>query len=207
MHTRTICCLALCAALVLAAPGLWGQSDAIVRRAPAGKTLTMTIMGTLGPILSGSDPLGLNGQNGTMTLQASESLSPTKHTSNSATYTLPAGAITVKVGSYEFKTTTKSTIIVKLTKSADVLSLNASGPDGLKLTAIADLQPNSWTNSVLKHPTTFSPSPQDLSAAKTANGPGSKLKYTIEGSTTVLGLSGTISCSDDDDWLFYGEGL
>ena len=172
MHTRTICCLALCAALVLAAPGLWGQSDAIVRRAPAGKTLTMTIMGTLGPILSGSDPLGLNGQNGTMTLQASESLSPTKHTSNSATYTLPAGAITVKVGSYEFKTTTKSTIIVKLTKSADVLSLNASGPDGLKLTAIADLQPNSWTNSVLKHPTTFSPSPQDLSAAKTANGPG-----------------------------------
>jgi hypothetical protein len=205
MHTRTICCLALCAALVLAAPGLWGQSDAIARPAPSGKTLTMTIMGSLGPILSGSDPLGLDGQNGTVTVQASESLPPTKHTSNSATYTLPAGAITIKAGSHKFKTTTKSTMVVKLRNSADILTLNARGPEDLKITGIAYLQPDSWTKSVLKHPTTFSPSPQTLTAAENANGPGSKVKYTIDGSTTVLGLSGAISCSDDEDWLFYGE--
>ena len=204
MYSRMIRCLTLSAVVLLIAPSLWAGSIA-ARRAPSGKTLTMTIMGTLGPILSGSDPLGLNGQNGTMTVQASESLSPTKHTSNSATYTLPAGAITVKAGSYKFKTTTKSTMVVKLTNSADILTLNASGPESLEITGIAYLQPGSWTKSVLKHPTTFSPSPQTLTAAKSANGPGSKLKYTIEGSTTVLGLSGTISCSDDEDWLSYAE--
>ena len=206
MYCRMTRCLAMCAVVLLVASGLWAQPT-VLHRQPAGKTLTITIVGTLGPILSGSDPLGLNGQNGTLTVQARESLSPTKHTSNSATYTLPAGSITVQAGSTKFKTTTKSKMIITLTKSADILTLDAKGPEGLQLSGIAYLQSGSWTNSVLKHPTTFSPSPQTLTAAKKASGPGSKLKYTIEGSTTVLGLAGNISCSDDDaDWLSYGDG-
>jgi len=204
MHSRMMRCLTLCAAVLLLACGLWAQPVTVHHA--AGKTLTITIMVTLGPILSGSDPLGLNGQNGTMTVEASESLLPTKHSSNSATYTLPAGAITVKAGSNQFKTTTKSKMIVTLTSSADTLTLVASDRTyGLQITGIAYLQPNSWTNSVLKHPTTFSPSPQTLTAAKKANGPGSKLKYTIFGTNTVLGLSGSASNSDSADWLFGGE--
>jgi len=205
MHCRLIRCLTMCAAVLLLASGLWAQ-PVTLQRAAAGKTLTITIMGTLGPILSGSDPLGLNGENGTMTVKASESLSPTKHSSNSATYTLPVGAITVKAGSNSFKTTTKSKMMITLTSSADTLTLIATDPTyGLQITGIAYLQPNSWTNSVLKHPTPFSPSPQTLTAAKKANGPGSKLKYTIFGGTTVLGLSGTAANSDSADWLLYGE--
>lgn len=45
------------------------------------------------------------------------------------------------------------------------------------------------------HPPPFSPSPQTLTAATTASGPGSKIKYTFLGSTTVLGLNGTASDS------------
>jgi hypothetical protein len=51
------------------------------------------------------------------------------------------------------------------------------------------------------------PSPQGLTSATTANGPGCKIKYTVSGSTSVLGFSGTASSSatadpvlpDDDD--------
>lgn len=207
MHPRMIRRLALCTAVLLLVPGLWAQSIAS-HRAPSGRTLTITIMGTLGPVLSGSDPLGANGQGGTLTVQASESLSPTKHTSNSATYTLPAGAMTITVGSNKFKTKSKSTMVVKLTNSADILTLIAKGSiDGVdfQITGTAYLQPHSWTNSVLKHPTTFSPSPQNLTAAKKFNGPGSKVSYKIFGSTTVLGLSGTASNSDSADWLLYDE--
>jgi len=203
MYSRMIRRITLPTVVLLVASSVCAQP--IERHAPAAKTLTITIMGTLGPILSGSDPLGLNGDNGTMTVKASEALSPTKHTSNSATYTLPAGAISVKAGSHKFKTNSKSTMIVKLTSSADILTLDASGPDGLKLTAIAYLQAGSWTKSVLTHPTTFSPSPQNLTAAKTANGPGSKLEYTISGLKTILGLSGTASNSDSADDLLYSE--
>jgi hypothetical protein len=162
----------------------------------SSKTLTITIKGTLGPVLSGGDPLGADGKNGKLTIQASESLSPKKHTTNSATYILPAGAMTITVGSQKFQTNSKSTMIVQLTSTADILTLKASGPDGLQVTGVAYLQSGSWTNAVLKHPTTFKPSPQKLTAAKTANGPGSKVSYTIFGSMTVLGLNGTASSKD-----------
>jgi len=209
MHSKMIRRrLALCTAVLLLVPSLWAQSIA-TRHAPSAKTLTITIVGKLGPILAGSDPLGLNGQNGSLTAKASEALSPTKHTSNSATYTLPPGAIIVKAGSNKFKTTTKSKMIVTLTNSADILTLIASGSiDGFnfQVTGTAYLQPHSWTNNVLKHPTTFSPSPQNLTAAKKANGPGSKVKYTVQGlGSTVLGLSGSASNGDPADWLLYDE--
>jgi hypothetical protein len=53
------------------------------------------------------------------------------------------------------------------------------------------LKAGSWTTAVLKHPGVFSPSPQKLTAAKTAGGPGCKVKYTVFGNTSVLGFSGT----------------
>jgi hypothetical protein len=48
-------------------------------------TITANITGTIGKILSGSDPLALSGQSGVVTVMVSESLSPTKTTANSAT--------------------------------------------------------------------------------------------------------------------------
>ena len=199
MHSRLIRCLVLCSAVLLVVPSVWGQPVATTTGAISEATLTMTIMGTLGPVLSGSDPLGLNGENGTVIVQASEKLSPTKHTSNSATYTLPVGAITIKVGGEKFQSNTKSKMTITLTNTADILTLAATGPEGIKITATAYLQPKSWSKGVLKHPTSFNPSPQNLTAATKSNGPGSKLTYVYEG-TTVLGLSGSISCSDPQSW-------
>jgi hypothetical protein len=50
---------------------------------PATHTLTITLKGAIGPILSGSDPLGLDRQTATVKILASESLKPTKHTATS----------------------------------------------------------------------------------------------------------------------------
>ncbi len=179
---------------------------------PAGNTLTITLKGKLGPILSGSDPLGLDGQSGKVTIMASESLSPIKHTANSATYRLPAGAITVTAGSNKFTTNTSSKMTITLLNTADTMTLDVSGPDGLQVTDTTFLQAGSWTNAVLKHPTTFKPSPQKLHSAKTANGPGCKVSYTIFGGTTVLGFTGTGSDKvtagpvrlkrEPDHWMF-----
>jgi hypothetical protein len=202
MHRKPIRSLLICSTILTLLPGLWAES----RNAPAAKTLTISVTGKLGPVLSGSDPLGLNGESGTLTLKASESLSPVKSTKDAATYTLPAGAISVKFGSNQFKTTTTSTMEIKLTSTADLLTLTATGPDDLKLTATASLAPKSWTSGVLKHPAPFTPSPQTLKAASKAGGAGSQLQYEIFGETTVLGLSGNISNSGADDEWFRDAG-
>jgi len=163
----------------------------------ASKTLTVDLRGTLGPILSGSDPLGLNGQKSQLVVEASEALKPTKHTSNSATYTLPPGAITISVGSYKFQSNGSSTMVITLAESADVVTLSGSFSQyDIQVTGTGYLKAGSWTKSVLKHPTTFHPSPQKLKSAKTSNGPGSKVEYTFSGSATVLGFTGTASCSE-----------
>jgi hypothetical protein len=191
--------LVLAIAIVLACT-LWAQSiEGATAVVPATQTLTITLKGTLGPILSGQDPAGLNGHSGTVKVMASESLSPTKHTSTSATYTLPAGAITVTAGSYHFTTNSPSKMIVNLMSTADTLTLIASGPSGLVITDTTFLKAGSWTTAVLKHPTVFKPSPQKLTSAKTAGGPGCKVKYTIFGSDTVLGFRGTGSNSATAD--------
>lgn len=194
--------LALIAILVLGCT-TWAQSIDVTAVnssfAPATHTLTITLKGTLGPILSGSDPLGLNGQSGTVTIMASESLSPKKHTATSATYVLPAGAISVKAGSNQFTTNSPSKMIINLTSTADTFTVIAAGPSGLMVTDTTALKTGSWTTAVLKHPTVFKPSPQKLTPAKSANGPGCKVKYTIFGSTTVLGFTGTGSNSATAD--------
>ncbi|HXR17239.1 MAG TPA: hypothetical protein VN777_13685 [Terriglobales bacterium] len=190
-------CLVLVTVLVLGCM-TWAQTTEVAAN-PATHTLTIVIKGTIGPILSGVDPLGLDGKNGTVKILASESLSPKKHTSTSATYELPAGAIKVTAGDNHFSTTSPSKMIINLKSTADTLTLVVAGPDGVIVTDTTFLAKGSWTNAVLKHPGVFTPSPQKLTSAKTAGGPGCKLKYVIEGLTTVLGFSGTASNSETED--------
>jgi hypothetical protein len=186
--------------LIVPACTIWAQSNEVATTVvPTTHTLTITLKGTLGPVLTGTDPLGLDGQSGTVKVMASESLSPTKHTSTSATYTLPAGAITVTAGSNRFTTTSPSKMIINLMSTADILTLIAAGPNGLMVTDTTFLKAGSWTTKVLKHPTVFKPSPQKLTSAKSAGGPGCKVKYTIFGSTTVLGFHGSGSSSATAD--------
>ena len=194
-------------AMVVTGSAIWAQSVDIATVNPATHTLTITIKGTLGPVLSGTDPLGLDGKKGTVTVMASESLSPTKHTATSATYTLPAGAITVTAGTYHFTTTSPSKMIINLMSTADTLTLIAAGPSGLMVTDTTFLKTGSWTTAVLKHPGVFKPSPQTLKSATTANGPGCKVKYTIFGSTTVLGFNGTGASSSTVDPVLPEEDL
>ena len=92
-------------------------------------------------------------------------------------------------------------MIINLTNTADTLTIIAAGPQGLMVTDTTFLKTGSWTTDVLKHPTVFTPSPQKVTPAKSANGPGCKVKYTILGSTTVLGFKGTASNSATADPL------
>lgn len=195
-------------AMVFVSSASWAQSNEITAVTPATHTLTITIKGTIGPVLSGSDPLGLDGKKGTVTVMASESLSPTKHTATSATYTLPPGAIKVTAGSSKFTTKSPSKMIINLTSTADILTLVVVDKStGLMVTDTTYLQAGSWTTAVLKHPGVFTPSPQTLTSATTANGPGCKVKYTIFGSTTVLGFNGTGSSSSTVDPVLPDEDL
>jgi len=176
------------------------QTVHIAAASPTTHTLTISIKGTLGPILSGSDPLGLDGKSGTVTVLASESLSPTKHTANSATYTLPPGAIKVTAGSNKFTTKSPAKMTINLTSTADILTLVVTDrKTGLVVTDTTFLQAGSWTTAVLKHPGVFKPSPQKLTSATNANGPGCKVKYTIFGSSTVLGFNGTGASTSNID--------
>ncbi len=174
---------------------------------PATHTLTISIKGTVGPILSGSDPLGLDGKSGKVTVLASESLSPKSHTATSATYSLPAGAVTVTAGGKKFTTKSPSKMVINLTSTADTLTLIVSGPDGSVVTDTTFLKTGSWTAAVLKHPGVFKPSPQTLKSATTAGGPGCKLKYMLFGSTTVLGFHGTGASSSTVDPVLPDEDL
>jgi hypothetical protein len=185
---------ALIVAVLVPACPAWAQSIEVGAANPATHTLTITVKGTIGPILSGSDPLGFDGQSGTVKILARESLTPTKHTATSATYTLPPGAISVTAGGNKFSTNSPSKMVINLTSTADTLTLIIAGQVhgvSLMVTDTNFLKAGSWTTAVLKHPGVFSPSPQKLTAAKTAGGPGCKIKYTVIGNTSVLGFSGT----------------
>jgi hypothetical protein len=192
-------------AVAVSACAVWAQSIEVATVAPTTHTLTITLKGTIGPILSGSDPLGLDGKSGTVTVMASESLSPTSHTSTSATYILPPRAITVNAGTYKFMTTSPSKMIIHLTSTADTLTLILNGPDSSVVTDTTFLKAGSWTTAVLKHPGVFHPSPQKLTSATSAGGPGCKVKYTVFGSTTVLGFHGTGSSSATADPVLPDE--
>ena len=164
----------------------------------AAANITYTINGTVGPILAGSDPLGANGESGTLTAVVSQSLTPTSKTKVSATYTVPAGAITVNIGGTIYPTTGTSTLKYSFpTSGADTLvittTVTVSGLPGTVVGTVS-LANASFPRSTLNHPHKFSPTPQTLTPAKKAAGAGSKVEYTVPilGSTT-LGFSGTAS--------------
>jgi hypothetical protein len=195
MFFRIIRASTLALATVLASNGAtWAQSD----QSPIANAiiLTVTLNGTLGPALSGSDPAGLDGQSAMVTVTAKESLVPYKTTANSASYHIPAGAIIVDVNGTNYTSTKRSGMTVKLTGKGDFLTFKSSLIiDGFKVTVVdtSSLQAGSWSNTVLQHPAPFSPSPQNLSS------PSSKFQYTVFGEKTVLGVTGTISNSDAAD--------
>ena len=156
-------------------------------------TLTVTLDGTLGPIISGDDPAGLDGKSATVKVKASESLNPYKTTATSASYHIPAGDIVVTVDGTNYKSDATSSMIVKLGKKADTLTLQASVDyEGVKvdMTDVSSLASGSWTKSVLQHPAPFSPSPQDLTE------PSSNFTYTAFGDKTKLGVTGTAANKD-----------
>ena len=183
---------ALLGAGVLAASGTALAQPDHWRVAP-DTTLTITLDGTLGPVISGSDPADLDGKSATVTIEASESLKPYKTSGSSASYHIPAGDITVTVDGTNYSSTTRSSMVIKLGKKADTLTFKASlSYDGFKIQVsdVSSLESGSWSKSVLEHPTTFSPSPQDLSE------PSSNFTYSVLGETTKLGVTGTASDSD-----------
>jgi hypothetical protein len=161
-------------------------------------SITYTFNGTLGPILSGSDPLGANGESGVVTAVVSTTLSPTSHTSTSATYTLPAGSITVVINGTTYGTTGTSTLkytfpaagpdTMVFTATVDISGINGT------VTATASLAKGSFPKSIAKHPAKFTPTPQTMTAATKAGGPGSQVSYKVVLlGTTVLGFAGTAS--------------
>ena len=158
-----------------------------------GSVLTIDFDGTLGPIISGNDPAGLDGQSATVTVTVKESINPYKTTSKSASYHIPAGDITLSVNGTNYSSTTRSSMTIKLGGKADLLTLKARvtvlGHE-VNVSDTSSLQSGSWTSGVLQHPAPFSPSPQDLSE------PSSTFTYSVFGETTVLGVTGTASNSD-----------
>jgi hypothetical protein len=207
MLSKIVRTSALLAVVLLLGCTGWAQSIEVAPVNPATHTLTITLKGSIGPLLSGPDPLGLDGVSGTVKIVVSESLSPIKHTSTSATYKLPAGAIKVKAGSNNFTTTSPSKMIIKLTNTADTMTLVVAGPNGLMVTDTTFLKTGSWTTAVLTHPTAFVPSPQKLTPAQTSTGPGCKIKYTIFSTTSVLGFKGTASNTATIDPVLPDEDL
>jgi len=187
----------VCQLPVLLAAGAFAMSSATAQTSdqqfPSTSTLTITLDGTLGPIISGDDPADLDGDSATVTIAASESLKPYKTTAKSASYHIPAGDITVDVDGTDYTSTSTSTMIIKLGKKADTLTVSAAlSIEGVKVQVsdVTTLAGGSWTKSVLRHPALFSPSPQNLTE------PSSNFTYTVFGETTVLGVTGTASDSD-----------
>ena len=72
---KVLASVAIAAGILAVTGAAWAQSDG-QRLAPKKQTLTITLDGTLGPIISGSDPAGLDGQSAMVTIEASESLKP-----------------------------------------------------------------------------------------------------------------------------------
>jgi len=181
------------ACLTTAFLALQGTSEARDSREVPAKTLTITLDGTLGPVLKGSDPANLNGDSASLTIIVKRSLNPYKTTSTSASYHIPAGDVTLTVNGSNYTSTSRSSMIVKLGNKTDVLTFKANVTivgHQVKVSDTSALESGSWTNGVLQHPEAFSPSPQDLTQ------PSSTFTYTAFGGTTVLGVTGTASNSD-----------
>src|SRR5436309_15999087 len=96
--------MCIASAVVLSSGAAWADDFAV---APA-KMLTIVLDGTLGPVLSGSDRAGLDGQSATLTVDVRAALNPYKTTATSASYHIPAGDITVNVNGSDYTSTSRS---------------------------------------------------------------------------------------------------
>jgi hypothetical protein len=170
-------------------------------------TLTLTVTGTLGPVLSGPDRFGLDGRPVVFTITTSESLPPFMRKGSAVEYQPPISDVSATVAGIGFVPLVLSgfpplTLAAALTPTADIgivsgvfSNTNDGGAGFSPVRGTIFLEPGSWNKTVLKHMTAFSPSPQNLTAAASATGPGSKLEYNF-GGATVLGLTGTASSSN-----------
>jgi len=158
-------------------------------------TLTMSVTGTLGPVLQGTDPKGIDGHTGTLTVKISESASPAVSNTDYAAYVVPAGGVTAMIGTTPYTTESPSRMAIKLGANGDTISVVFRSQDNTESRFEAELAPGSFSTSVLMHPTPFSPSPQNLTPATSAAGPGSQFWYREGTAFTVLGLTGSISNS------------
>jgi len=183
---------ALIAGSILATFGM-AEAQSGDRALPPAATLAIVLDGTLGPILSGSDPAGLDGDSATITLTVSESLTPYKVTAKSASYHIPAKDIVLSVNGTNYSPSSRYNLIINLGKTADTMTLTGKVKIEFISATVSDvssLAAGSWSKTVRQHLVTFSPSPQNLSE------PSSQLSYTAEGEKTVLGVTGTIANSD-----------
>ena len=171
----------------------------------AASTLDFSGSGTLSPLLSGSDPLGLNGQPFSFAGFIDESATPTTCPTGipiaaTVCYTVPANQFTGKIG--------QQPLITITTPSTLALVIPASGPETLEVqfnvlsyvvTAVLELAPGSFAPGEMKHPGPFNPSTQTVAAATSVPPPvnGSSVQYCetscSTGSVTWLGLAGTVS--------------
>lgn len=159
-------------------------------------TITINVAGTVGPLLYGTDPLLANGGTGGLRVLVSESLSPISTTATSATYRLAPGAVTLNLNGNLFTSTSAAQMTITIpSQGPDNVILNAAFAEGtisVTVSGRASLKHGSFTSAVLVHPTPF-PGPQQLTAATSPTGAGSKLTYTILGSSSSLGFSGKAS--------------
>jgi len=172
---KTLCSIVLlCAAAVVA---------------PAQSTVTYTITGTLGPVLGGTDCLGLDNMMLSLTASISSKSVPIKTTTVSATYKLPAGSVSVTIGGTNFKNTKPWTVTYILNSTSDNLTFAGAGMSGTTYIINANLKVKSFPPTVLGttgHPSVFKPSPQTLTS------PASFLSYTT---TLCTAASRTMSSS------------
>jgi hypothetical protein len=188
--------LVLTTLLVVALCPLLGQST----------TLTLTVSGTLGPVLSGNDRWELNGRPVVLTITTSESLSPLERNTHAVEYQLTPSDVAATVSGtpfsgYSTPTSTGPIVAAVFTPEADIGVLSGVLQNDISTFAFAQirgtifLKPGSWNKTVLEHITAFSPSPQNITAATSPTGPGSKLEVDT-GGATIYGLTGTASSTN-----------
>jgi hypothetical protein len=183
---------ALIAGSILVTSGMAGAQSGD-RALPPAATLTIVLDGTLGPVLSGSDPAGLNGDSATITIKASESLTPFKVTAKSASYHIPAKDIVLSVNGNNYSPSSRYNLVINLGKTANTMTFSGKAKLGFVSTNVSEvstLAAGSWSKTVRQHLVAFSPSPQTLTE------PNSQFTYSFEGQDTVLGVTGTAANSD-----------
>src|SRR5215469_11556075 len=149
------------AAMILSAAIIWGSVAA-----QAASTLDFTAAGTLGPVLSGSDPLGLNTKGFSFTGFIDESATPTTCPTGlpvtpNVCYTVPPSQLTGQIGALPPVTIpTASTLgVIAPATGNDALVIQLT-VFGNAVTAVLELAPGSFASGIMQHPGPFKPSPQ-----------------------------------------------